>query len=186
MKNIIIFGVPRSGKSTLANMIVDKFHYQVIRVDALRDTFLTIFPELNIAPNRATENEKFQLFLQEYLKKNVGEERNKYGYVLEGCETTPADCHRLFQNENNLVYYVGPINISEEDFFSMIRENDINVNWSANLTDEELKEEVKVFLKQAKFYQQECAKYNIPFIDTSHNREEKLHFILNDIEKKLK
>lgn len=40
MKNIIIFGEPRCGKSTLANMIADKFHYQVIRVDALRDTFI--------------------------------------------------------------------------------------------------------------------------------------------------
>ena len=46
MKNVIIFGEPRSGKSTLANMIVDKFNYQVIHVDAIRDTFKTIYPEL--------------------------------------------------------------------------------------------------------------------------------------------
>ena len=44
MKNVIIFGEPRSGKSTLANMIVDKFNYQVMLVYAIRDTFKTIYP----------------------------------------------------------------------------------------------------------------------------------------------
>ena len=46
LKNIIIFGEPRSGKSTLANMIVDRFNYQVIHVDSIRDTFKKIYPEL--------------------------------------------------------------------------------------------------------------------------------------------
>ena len=71
MKNVIIFGEPRSGKSTLANMIVDKFNYQVIHVDAIRDTFKTIYPELNIAPDIAINNKKFQLFIQEYLNRNI-------------------------------------------------------------------------------------------------------------------
>ena len=59
MKNIIIFGEPRSGKSTLANMIIDKFNYQVIHVDAVRDTFKEIYPELNIAPDIAITSSSF-------------------------------------------------------------------------------------------------------------------------------
>lgn len=53
MKNIIIIGRPRAGKSTLANMIADKFNYQIIRTDAVRNTFKTVFPELNIRSHTA-------------------------------------------------------------------------------------------------------------------------------------
>ena len=110
MKNIIIFGEPRSGKSTLANMIVDRFNYQVIHVDSIRDTFKKIYPELGIAPNMAIENEKFQLFLQEYLYRNtIKEERNKYGYVMEGCETSVDDCNRLYNDGNNIIYFLAQV-----------------------------------------------------------------------------
>lgn len=186
MKSILIFGEPRSGKSTLANLIVDKFHYQVIRMDALRDTFKKIYPELDIAPDRALINEKFQLFLQEYLRKNVNEERNCYGYVLEGCETTPETCHRLFQKENNLIYYLGPIDISSQDLFAEIRKHDLDKDWTADISDEDLWKEVDHFLKRAKNFKQECENYGITFIDTSHNREEKFQIILKEIEEKLK
>jgi len=48
MKNIIIIGRSRVGKSTLANMIADKYNYQIIRTDIIRNTFKEVFPELNI------------------------------------------------------------------------------------------------------------------------------------------
>ena len=59
MKNIIILGRPRSGKSTLANLLVEKYNYQVIRLDALRDSLTKIYPELNITPDSAIEDKKY-------------------------------------------------------------------------------------------------------------------------------
>ncbi len=53
MKNIIILGRPRAGKSTLANMIVDKYNYQIIRTDTIRSCLKDVFPELNIGPYTA-------------------------------------------------------------------------------------------------------------------------------------
>lgn len=166
-------------------MIVDKFHYQVIRADAIRDTFLKIYPELDIAPDRALLNKKFQLFLQEYLNQCVKEERNTYGYVLEGCETTPEDCHRFFQNENTIIYYLGPLYISSKDLFHNIRKYDLKENWTAQISDEALWKEVDNFLKRGKYFKQECEKYDIPYIDTSHDRDKVLQSILKDIEERL-
>lgn len=187
MKNIIIFGEPRCGKSTLANMIVDKFHYQVIRVDALRDTFKTIYPELNIAPNTAIKNEKFQLFIQEYLRRNIKkEERNKYGYVIEGCETSVYDCNRFFNNDDNIIYYLAPVNITPVDFFNNIRKFDSKKDWTYKLTDEELIKCTTSMIEKGKKIKEECKKYNISFVDTSHNRKEILESILADIEQKIK
>lgn len=187
MKSIIIFGEPRCGKSTLTNMIVDKFNYQLIRVDAIRGAFKTIYPELNIAPGIAMNNEKFQLFLQEYLDRNTEkEERNKYGYVMEGCETSVEDCNKLYNNGSNIIYYLGTIDVSPKEFFDNIRKNDGNKDWTYDLTDEELMQEVNNIISRSKNNKQQCEKYNIPFRDTSCDRKEKLNCILMEIEEKLK
>lgn len=187
MKNIIIFGEPRSGKSTLANMIADKFGYQVIRVDAIRDTFQEIYPELNITPNTANKNERFQQFIREYLIRNTKkEERNKYGYVLEGCSTSVVDCDRLFNTSENIIYYLAPANITPEDFFNNIRANDTKDDWTFKLFDEELMQDVKNMISNGKSLKKECERYNIKFIDTSHNRNQKLNDILKELELELK
>jgi len=186
MKNIIIFGEPRSGKSTLANMIVDKFNYQVIHVDAVRDTFKEIYPELNIAPDTAINNKKFQLFIQEYLNRNTKkEERNKYGYVVQGCETSVDDCNRLFNTDENIIYYLAPVDITPEEFFNNIRTNDTEYDWTFKLSDKELMQNVKSMIVKGKKIKEECEKYNIKFVDTSHNRKEKLDTILKNIESEI-
>ena len=180
-KSIIIFGEPRSGKSTLANMVADELNYQIIHIDALRNTFANIYPELNIAPDIAIKNEKFQLFIQEYLKANLNEERNQSGYVMEGCETSVADCNRLFNSENNIIYYLAPVNITPVEFFSNIRANDTENDWTHNRSDEQLMQSVKRMIARGKKFEEECKKYNINIVDTSHNRKEKLEAILKNI-----
>ena len=182
MKNIIIFGEPRSGKSTLANMIVDRFNYQVIHVDSIRDTFKKIYPELEIAPDKAVKNKKFQLFLQEYLYRNtIKEERNKYGYVMEGCETSVCDCNELYNNDNNIIYFLAQVNITPEQLFNNIRNNDTKQDWTFKRSDDELMKICKKLISNGLRIKNECEKYNIKFVDTSHNREEILNDILNDI-----
>lgn len=180
-KSIIIFGEPRSGKSTLANMIADELNYQIIHIDALRNTFAKIYPELNIAPDIAIKNEKFQLFIQEYLDANLKEERNKYGYVMEGCETSVADCNRLFNSKDNIIYYLAPVDVTPDEFFRNIRANDTENDWTHNRSDEQLMQSVKRMISRGKNFEEECKKYNINFVDTSHNRKEKLNNILEDI-----
>ncbi len=87
MKNIIIIGRPRAGKSTLANMIADKYHYQIIRTDTIRNAFRDVFPELGIRPYTAIESKEFQMFCKAFFDKNVKQPRNIYGYVIDNCET---------------------------------------------------------------------------------------------------
>lgn len=52
MKNIIIIGTPRCGKTTLANMIYDKLKCQIIHGDCERVSLDLAFPELNIKTNK--------------------------------------------------------------------------------------------------------------------------------------
>ncbi len=65
MKNIIIVGTSRSGKTTLAKMLHDELNYFVISIDKLVAVFQNAYPELNWNQDKTTEN--IALFLGHYL-----------------------------------------------------------------------------------------------------------------------
>lgn len=49
MKDILIFGVPRAGKTTLAKLLAEKLeNYHVFSIDAIINAFGDIFPKLEI------------------------------------------------------------------------------------------------------------------------------------------
>lgn len=185
MKNIIIIGRPRAGKSTLANMIADKYNYQIIRTDAIRNTFRDVFPELNIRPNTAINNKKFQKFCLEFLKWNIKESNYKYGYVLEGCEMSIKDCKKLYDNCDNLIYVLAQKNILPQEMVQNIRDNDTNLDWTNKLNDEELLEDCKNSIDEAKKLEQDCLKYGLNFYDTAIDRKKILENIMEDIEEKM-
>ena len=54
MKNILIWGVPRSGKSTLAYMIRQEFGHSVIQLDAIKSVYDVIRPEDKISARETT------------------------------------------------------------------------------------------------------------------------------------
>ena len=70
MKNIIILGAARAGKSTLAQMIHRKYNYSIISIDSFVRALRDSFPSLGITHSN-TEN-KFKLlppFVFSYMKK---------------------------------------------------------------------------------------------------------------------
>lgn len=185
MKNIIIIGRPRAGKSTLANKIVDKYHYQMIRTDTIRNTFKDVFPELNIRSHTAIESEKFQMFCKTYLEKNMRHERNKYGYVMEGCEMHVKDCKELYDNGNNLIYCLAQVDISPEEMAKNMKENDTGKDWTYEMSDEERLKYCERSIEKAKAIEEECKLYGLKFYDTAKNREQVLEEIMEDIDRNM-
>lgn len=185
MKNIIILGRPRAGKSTLANMIADKYNYQIIRTDTIRNTFRDVLPELNIRPSTAIDSKEFQLFCKTYLEKNIKQERNKYGYVMEGCEMHVKDCKELYDNENNLIYCLAQVDITPEEMAKNMKNNDTDKDWTYEMNEKERLEYCASSIEKAKVMQEECSKYGLKFYDTAKNREDVLNEIMEDIEKNI-
>ena len=61
-----------------------------------------------IVQNQEKMEEILVLMNKWYLNRNTKkEERNKYGYVVEGCETSVEDCNRLFNTDENTRKYNG-------------------------------------------------------------------------------
>lgn len=166
-------------------MIAEKFGYQIIRSDCERNSLKEIFKELNINSKTALTNGRFQLYLKELVFQYWRDGRNEIGIVLEGTDTSVHDCNELFNNGENIIYYLGPINISPLELAKKIKENDTDFDWSQNLSIEELEEKCEKYIERAKVYQKQCKLYGIKFIDTSQNREQVLKEVLDEIEKQI-
>lgn len=185
MKNIIILGRPRAGKSTLANMIADKYNYQIIRTDTIRGSFKDVFPELNIKAYTAIDSKEFQLFCKTYLERNMRQPRNKYNYVMEGCEMHVKDCKELYDNGDNLIYCLAQIDIAPEEMAKNMKNSDTDKDWTNEMSDKERLEYCKRSIEKARVIKEECEIYGLKFYDTAKNREKVLEEIMQDIEKNI-
>ena len=66
-KNIFVIGVPRSGKSTLANIVCDRFGFGLVSIDAIVATFYNVFPELGMHAEPEKSEPIVSKFIFEYL-----------------------------------------------------------------------------------------------------------------------
>ena len=74
MKNIIILGTARSGKTTLANMLHKEYNYSIVSIDSFVSALRDGFPNLGIA--HSNTEEKFKLlpkFVLTYMNKIINE-----------------------------------------------------------------------------------------------------------------
>lgn len=183
---IIIFGSARAGKSTLSYKITQILPYQTIHVDALRDTFYKIFPELGIGVNTAVTNQKFQDFLVSYLEEMKLEAKGKYGYILEGLELSLKTIEKYFLNDKNIIYGLDLEDISIDCFAEKMKQNDTKYDWTYHCDKEELKQIAKEYIELTPTFKKFCNKKNIPFYNTASNREEIFNKIIQDIQLKIK
>lgn len=119
MKDILIFGVPRAGKTTLSKLLIEELRdYHIFSIDAIRNAFGDIFPELEINDKGGKNNE---IILPNYVSRLLywqhDELRNKQGYIIEGCQVLPDKVKEVFDLENSIVIYLGSWNIMPRRYF---------------------------------------------------------------------
>lgn len=107
MKDIIIAGVPRTGKSTLAKMLAEELeNYHLINLDAVRNGFGDIFPELNINDKGGKSNTtEFPKFISRMIYWNRKILKNRFNYIIEGCQILPDTAKELF--DDCIIIYLG-------------------------------------------------------------------------------
>ena len=48
MKNIVIFGCPRAGKTTISKRLNEELKYNIISIDSIVTAFQGVYPEIQI------------------------------------------------------------------------------------------------------------------------------------------
>lgn len=188
MKNIIIAGIARAGKSTVCKELSKK-GFSHFTCDSLVYSLEHVFPKLGINQEETTEGVKttsknFAPLLLT-LAKCMEKEYLPYPVVFDVYQLMPEDYIKHMKTKDISVYFLGYPDISVEEEFKILRANKVPGEYTLKYTDEYLKKLIEQRINESKFIQKECEKYNLPFINTSYNRTQKIDElvdrILNDV-----
>ena len=176
MKNIILIGASRAGKSTFTKLLNKKFdNLMIIRTDLLRLAFRDVIcKDLAINTSSLKNNPDYINYVLNYYKyANMYDV--DYIKVVDTVDFEPKDCNSF---ENSITICFGYPNVSKEELLKKWRKYDTDLDWTKNKSDELLLNFAKKEIENSKYLKQECEKYDIKFVDTSHNRNAVLNELL--------
>lgn len=174
MKNIMLIGVSRSGKSTFARMLKEKYpEYNIIHGDMIKKSY-----EKNIDNSKKLrEVKEYRNFLKDIF--HFEHTRNEMNYILDTVDIYPSDIEE-YDKDNTIIIAFGYTNILVEELLDIWKS--VDNKWIKNMTDEELIKKAENGLKKSKQFQEECKKHVITYIDTSKDRKNILEELLNNLD----
>ena len=201
MKNIIIVGPSRSGKSTLAKRINEELGFFVLSTDKLVAIFENAYPNLDIRLNwdRDKTTENLAPFLGHFLgifSADEGKGLLDYShgtvkenhFVLEGA-------YYDFEKVENILKLYGIENIkdrfhliglvqrekSADDFYSDFKKFDTEDDWTYSLSDDELKNVSEEAVSYNEEMYEKLTEYGFDIYDTSKDRDKVFAEILERV-----
>ena len=205
MKNIIIAGPARAGKTTLARKINEELGCFVITLDKLVAAFQEAYPQLDIrlAWNRKKAAENIAPFLGHFLglfsspdgrgllPYSHGAVRGNQ-FVLEGAYFNLEEISsvlRLYGIEElkDKFLLIGLVqnNKTVDGFVSDFKQYDTQADWTYGFSDDNLREIAEDELSFGRFMSDYLVQYGFTVYDTSTERERVLDQIVEDIKSQL-
>lgn len=206
MKNIIIAGPSRAGKSTLARKINEELNYFVISVDKLVATFQGAYPQLNIKLNwnRRKTTDNLAPFIGHFLGAFSSSHGTAYElnlrshavkgnrFVLEGGyfnfeKILPIlKMYEIEELKDNF-FLIGLVQNKKtaDEFFNDFRKYDTEDDWTYSLDDDDLREVSQEAIPFSCSMTEHLVKYGFTIYDTSTEREQVFDKIVEDIKSKL-
>lgn len=188
MKNILIMGIGRAGKTTLSNMIKNEINsYSLIHSDCLKWAMIRAlgkeeYYRKNVEKQKEFEHsEIFQRTLLEFFNSSIKNDKKEYGYILESGQLHPKIVKEMIDFDHTIVVCLGLGNLSIDDMVTLCLKHDEKEDWTYGLAKDYLKEHAKDWYSANTLLKEECPKYGIPYFDTSKNRVEILNKIMNSI-----
>lgn len=178
MKHVLILGAARSGKSTLAQMLADKFGYSIISVDAFISAMEENYPDKGFA-HHLKNNHKIAPFVVSYanaIMYNLPKEK----FVVEGYHISLSDAVKLFEPKFEIVV-LGYPKLTAQEAFANVRKYEGKFDYTKAISDEKLLNIISRHVEYSKEFEQKCKELGLSFYDTSYNREEVLRNIIAKI-----
>ena len=206
MKNIIIAGPSRAGKSTLARKINEELNYFVISVDKLVATFQGAYPQLNIRLNwnRRKTTDNLAPFLGHFLgafssSHGVAYELNLRAHAVKGNRFVLEGGYfnfekilpilKLYEIEElkDSFFLIGLVQNKKtaDEVFHDFRKYDTEDDWTYSLDDDDLREVSQEAIPFSRSMTDHLEKYGFTIYDTSTEREQVFDKIVEDIKSKL-
>lgn len=187
MKNIIIGGSCRAGKSLLAKHIMHNFDcFSYFSTDHIRTALMFCQPNKNFDKEDFEEYRKFVYKLYECNLRY-----NKIGMFMiwEGNHFSIDEFLKLYNDGNTIAVFVGKPQLNESELFNEIRENEKTFgSWTSKHTDDELKNFVLSYHKKNIEEREKVKQLNLPnifYLDTSVNQMEQITKFVKFLKKEL-
>lgn len=174
MKNIIIIGPPRIGKTTLSKMIVNQIScYSVINLDVIRES---IYKSIYKNTEKKERNKLVKGMFPDFLKTMLKQYTNYYNpdlfYIIEGDILSINDAIEIKKDYDIDIVCVGTPNIKEIDLFNRIRKNaSIYGCWTEKYSDEQLHKLCNQIIKQSKEELKISEESGLIYLDNSYNNK---------------
>jgi len=192
MKNILIIGIGRAGKTTLANMVKKKYpSYNLIHSDSVKWAIIRAsgrekyFRE-NIDKQLEWElSLRFQKTLLEFFNSSLRNDHGSYGYILESGQLRPKYVRENVDFAKTIVVCLGLGDLDAQGIFDLCRTHDTEESSTFRESDENLRKYAIGWKLQNENLKKDCAKYGMEYIDTTKNRDEVLASILDKISEEM-
>lgn len=203
MKNIIIVGPSRAGKTTLAKRLNEKFNYFVINLDKLVATFAAAYPQLDVRLNwnRDKTTENIAPFIGHFLgmfssDDGVAHELNLRAHNVKGNHFVLEGGYFDFEKITSILEEYGIKELKDrfillglvqtqktaEEYVRDFKKYDTEDDWTYQFSEDELREYV---VQDAIPFNHTMAdyleQYGFTVYDTSVDRERVFEKIINDI-----
>lgn len=180
MKNIIIIGPSRVGKSTLASILCKKYNFNYMSGDSIRNALINIYPELGYTVKDTVKKKDFCKFINFIINENNIHLKRDVYYIIDSADISIQTAKEVFKN--SLIIGIGCKEISAEELKNKILEHDNNLDWTYGYREEDLLDISKETINNSINLYNECILNNICYFDTSLDRYETYNDIYKYIE----
>ncbi|MBU1019570.1 MAG: hypothetical protein KJ847_00030 [Firmicutes bacterium] len=165
MKNLIIVGASRSGKSTVAKEIAKINNMTYIPLDAFVSTLENLYPEVGI--KHLDDNLKMSIKIAVFLKELVSHLKYEdINYVIDLYQVYPKDLSDIIDPKQDLVVYFGYPNLVPKEKLEFVKKHAREKDWTRNTPDSEMIGILELFIAENKKMHRECIEIGYPFFDT--------------------
>ena len=185
--NIIIAGVPRAGKSTVAHLLASRYGYQHISMDSIIAGFEKCFPETGVSTYQGLSSmdtlrvisRKMAPFARAMLDSAEYDEFEP-GMALDMYQLLPEDYDCFIRGANCDIVYFITSDVTPEERFIIQKQYDTEKDYTFYKSDEELREGAEYIVEQSILMKEQCEKYGLPYYETAREREETVQRFLRD------
>ncbi|MCL1857918.1 MAG: hypothetical protein FWF92_01620 [Oscillospiraceae bacterium] len=181
MKNIIIWGVPRSGKSTLSYMIRQELGHSVIPMDGIKSVYDVVRPDDKISAPEMTDYGEAKLMAKMIIRLiqilSWGNARGEF-HVYEGVSFDfdtilsglPKDKFPV-SLDNFIIICMGYTEILPEEKLKEMALYETPKDWNYKMSTETIMAHCITFCNESKFVKETAGRLGLKYFDVSFDRD---------------